>query len=83
MRIRVVDPNTTASMIAASARTVAGPGTVVDAVTSAAGPASIESRSDEAPAEIAAGSGPVWTVTCRRASASPVPMRPANRRPAR
>ncbi|MBL7256675.1 aspartate/glutamate racemase family protein [Paractinoplanes lichenicola] len=51
MRIRVVNPNTTESMtalIAASARAVAGPGTVVEAVTSAMGPASIESHYDEA-----------------------------------
>jgi len=51
MRIRVVNPNTTASMTAlieASARAVAGPGTVLDAVTSAAGPASIEGHYDEA-----------------------------------
>jgi allantoin racemase len=51
MRIRVVNPNTTASMTAlieASARAVAGPDTLVDAVTSAMGPASIESHYDEA-----------------------------------
>jgi allantoin racemase len=51
MRIRVVNPNTTASMTAlieASARAVAGPGTVVEAVTPAMGPASIESHYDEA-----------------------------------
>ncbi|WP_249997929.1 aspartate/glutamate racemase family protein [Actinoplanes sp. M2I2] len=51
MRIQVVNPNTTESMtalIAASARAVAGPGTVVDAVTPAMGPASIESHYDEA-----------------------------------
>ncbi|GAB2589438.1 Asp/Glu racemase [Paractinoplanes abujensis] len=51
MRIRVINPNTTESMtalIAASARAVAGPGTVVEAVTSAMGPASIESHYDEA-----------------------------------
>jgi len=51
MRIRVVNPNTTQSLTAlieASARTVAGPGTVVDAVTSTMGPASIESHYDEA-----------------------------------
>jgi len=51
MRIRVVNPNTTESMTAlieASARAVAGPGTVVDAVTAAMGPASIESHYDEA-----------------------------------
>jgi allantoin racemase len=51
MRIRVINPNTTASMTAlieASARAVAGPGTILDAVTSAAGPVSIESHYDEA-----------------------------------
>ena len=51
MRIRVINPNTTASMTAlieASARAVAGPGTAVDAVTAAMGPASIESHYDEA-----------------------------------
>jgi allantoin racemase len=51
MRIRVVNPNTTESMTAlieASARAVAGPGTVVDAVTPVMGPASIESHYDEA-----------------------------------
>ena len=51
MLIRVVNPNTTESMtatIAASARAVAGPGTRVEAVTSAMGPASIESHYDEA-----------------------------------
>lgn len=51
MRIRIINPNTTASMTAlieASARAVAGPGTVVDAVTSPYGPASIESHYDEA-----------------------------------
>ena len=51
MHIRVVNPNTTASMTAlieVSARAVAGPGTTVDAVTSAMGPASIESHYDEA-----------------------------------
>ncbi|WP_433046604.1 aspartate/glutamate racemase family protein [Dactylosporangium sp. CS-033363] len=51
MRIRVVNPNTTAAMtalIGASARAVAGPGVLVEAVTSAMGPASIESHYDEA-----------------------------------
>lgn len=51
MRIRVINPNTTASMtalIATSARAVAGPGTTVDAVTSPMGPPSIESHYDEA-----------------------------------
>ncbi|WP_250030568.1 aspartate/glutamate racemase family protein [Paractinoplanes maris] len=51
MRIQVINPNTTVSMtalIAANARAVAGPGTVVEAVTPATGPASIESHYDEA-----------------------------------
>ncbi len=51
MRIRVVNPNTTASMtrlIEASARAVAGPGVLVEGVTSSMGPASIESHYDEA-----------------------------------
>ncbi|SDT62519.1 aspartate/glutamate racemase family protein [Actinoplanes derwentensis] len=51
MRIRVINPNTTASMttlIEVSARAVAGPGVVVEAVTPAMGPASIESHYDEA-----------------------------------
>ncbi|MET7400954.1 aspartate/glutamate racemase family protein [Dactylosporangium sp. NPDC005572] len=51
MRIRVVNPNTTAAMTATierSARAVAGPGTELDAVTSPEGPASIESHYDEA-----------------------------------
>lgn len=51
MRIQVINPNTTASMTAlieASARAVAGPGTVVEAVTPIMGPASIESHYDEA-----------------------------------
>lgn len=51
MRIRVINPNTTASMttlIEASARAVAGPGVVVEGVTPAMGPASIESHYDEA-----------------------------------
>ncbi|MCY1138786.1 aspartate/glutamate racemase family protein [Actinoplanes sp. Pm04-4] len=51
MRIRVINPNTTESMTAlieASARAVAGPGVVVEAVTSSMGPASIESHYDEA-----------------------------------
>ena len=51
MIIKVVNPNTTASMtrlIEASARTAAGPGTGVIAVGSAMGPASIESHYDEA-----------------------------------
>jgi allantoin racemase len=51
MHIRVINPNTTESMTAlieATARTVIGPGTVLDAVTPAMGPASIESHYDEA-----------------------------------
>ncbi len=51
LRIRVVNPNTTASMTALiddCARAVAGPGTVVESVTSAMGPASIESHYDDA-----------------------------------
>ncbi|MCM6774121.1 aspartate/glutamate racemase family protein [Nocardia sp. CDC159] len=51
MRIRVINPNTTAAMTAVieqCARAVAGPGTAVEAVTSTMGPASIESHYDEA-----------------------------------
>ncbi|WP_276199234.1 aspartate/glutamate racemase family protein [Chelatococcus sp. XZ-Ab1] len=51
MHILVVNPNTTASMtrtIAAAARAAAGPSTVIEAVTSAMGPASIEGYYDEA-----------------------------------
>ena len=51
MLIRVVNPNTTESMtaaIGASARAAAGPGTRVEAVTPAMGPASVESHYDEA-----------------------------------
>ncbi|MGO4616850.1 aspartate/glutamate racemase family protein [Nocardia sp. 2YAB30] len=51
MRIRVINPNTTRSMtdmIEECARAVAGPGTLLDAVTSEMGPASIESHYDEA-----------------------------------
>ncbi|WP_039797422.1 aspartate/glutamate racemase family protein [Nocardia araoensis] len=51
MRIRVVNPNTTRAMtdtIEQCARAVAGPGTLLDAVTSEMGPASIESHYDEA-----------------------------------
>ncbi|UGT68904.1 aspartate/glutamate racemase family protein [Nocardia gipuzkoensis] len=51
MRIRVVNPNTTRAMtdtIEQCARAVTGPGTVLDAVTSEMGPASIESHYDEA-----------------------------------
>jgi allantoin racemase len=51
MRIRVINPNTTVSMTATiekCARAVAGPGTLIEAVTPAMGPASIESHYDEA-----------------------------------
>ncbi|MEU4650957.1 aspartate/glutamate racemase family protein [Nocardia fluminea] len=51
MRIRVVNPNTTRAMtdtIERCALAVAGPGTLLDAVTSEIGPASIESHYDEA-----------------------------------
>ncbi|RMI27929.1 aspartate/glutamate racemase family protein [Nocardia stercoris] len=51
MRIRLVNPNTTASMTAAvqqCAEKVAGPQTIVEAVTATMGPASIESHYDEA-----------------------------------
>ena len=64
MRIRVINPNTTWSMtrlIGDSARAVAAPGVVVEAVSPSMGPPSIESHYDEALAvpgilaEIAAG----------------------------
>jgi len=51
MRIKVINPNTTASMteaIAAAARAAASPGTIVVATTSPTGPASIEGHYDEA-----------------------------------
>lgn len=51
MHIRVINPNTTVEMttkIEESARAVVSPGTRLDAVTSAMGPASIESHYDEA-----------------------------------
>ena len=51
MRIRVINPNTTDSMtttIARAARAVAGPGTLIEAVTAPMGPVSIESHYDEA-----------------------------------
>ncbi|MBW0271874.1 Asp/Glu racemase [Nocardia sp. MH4] len=51
MRIRVVNPNTTRAMtetIEQCALAVVGPGTLLDAVTSETGPASIESHYDEA-----------------------------------
>lgn len=49
--IRVINPNTSRAMtgdIARTAREVAGPGVTIEAVTSAMGPASIESHYDEA-----------------------------------
>ncbi|WP_092806453.1 aspartate/glutamate racemase family protein [Rhodococcus globerulus] len=51
MKIKVINPNTTWAMTAKieeCARAVAGPGTFVDAVSPATGPASIESHYDEA-----------------------------------
>src|SRR4051795_11085886 len=51
MRIKVTNPNTTASMtatIAAAARAAAGPGTEIVAATSPTGPVSIEGHYDEA-----------------------------------
>ncbi|WP_024806173.1 aspartate/glutamate racemase family protein [Nocardia sp. BMG51109] len=51
MRIRVINPNTTAAMTAVideCARSVAAPGTRIESVTSSMGPASIESHYDEA-----------------------------------
>ena len=51
MRIRIVNPNTSLEMTTAierSARAVAAPGTLVDAVSPSMGPASIESHYDEA-----------------------------------
>ncbi|MEC3954232.1 aspartate/glutamate racemase family protein [Nocardia sp. CDC153] len=51
MRIRVINPNTTAAMtalIGESARLVAAPDTVIEAVNPEMGPASIESHYDEA-----------------------------------
>jgi allantoin racemase len=51
MRIRVVNPNTTAAMtdkIAAGARTAAAPGTTIEAATSASGPISVEGFFDGA-----------------------------------
>jgi allantoin racemase len=51
MRIRVINPNTTASMtarIAAAARAAAAPGTEIVAATSPSGPVSIEGHYDEA-----------------------------------
>lgn len=51
MRIKLINPNTTSAMtqsMAAAAREVAAVGTVIDAVTSQSGPASIEGHYDEA-----------------------------------
>jgi allantoin racemase len=51
MRIRVVNPNTTAAMTATiekAAREAAAPGTAIEAVTSRTGPVSIEGYYDEA-----------------------------------
>jgi allantoin racemase len=51
MRIAVINPNTTEAMTATietSARAVAGPGTLIEAITPVMGPASIESHYDEA-----------------------------------
>lgn len=51
MRIRVVNPNTTASMtraIGVAARAVAAPGTLIEPVEPTMGPASIESHYEEA-----------------------------------
>ncbi len=51
LRLLIVNPNTTVSMtdkIAAAARSVAAPSTIVEAVTSTMGPASIEGYYDEA-----------------------------------
>ncbi|MCU1644843.1 MAG: Asp/Glu racemase [Nocardia sp.] len=51
MRIRVINPNTTAAMTdlaAAAARAVVAPGTLVEGITPTMGPASIESHYDEA-----------------------------------
>ena len=51
MRIKVINPNTTAGMtakIGEAARGVAAPGTEILAVNPAAGPVSIESHYDEA-----------------------------------
>jgi allantoin racemase len=56
MRIRVINPNTTASMtakIGAAARSVAAAGTEIVAVNPASGPVSIESHYDEAVAAVA------------------------------
>jgi allantoin racemase len=75
VHLRVVNPNTTASMTATielAARSAASPGTVVSAATPSMGPASIESHYDEALAvpgvlaEIAGGNDTVdaWVLAC-------------------
>jgi allantoin racemase len=51
MRLLIVNPNTTETMtakIATTARMAAGPGTIIEAVTAAMGPESIEGHYDEA-----------------------------------
>ncbi|NGM45944.1 Asp/Glu racemase [Rhodobacter sp. SGA-6-6] len=51
MRIKLINPNTSSAMteaMARAAREVASPGTRIDAVTAASGPASIEGHYDEA-----------------------------------
>lgn len=51
MRIKLINPNTTAAMthsMAGAARAVASPGTIIDPATSASGPVSIEGHYDEA-----------------------------------
>ena len=51
MRIKIINPNTTQSMtdlVAAAARAVASPGVLIEAVSPAHGPVSIESYYDEA-----------------------------------
>ena len=51
MRIRLINPNATATMtdkIVAAARAVATPGTAIEGVTSASGPISIEGFFDGA-----------------------------------
>jgi allantoin racemase len=51
MRIRLINPNTTASMtakIAVAAEAIAAPGTIVESATSASGPVSIEGHFDGA-----------------------------------
>lgn len=56
MRIKVINPNTTASMttkIGEAARSVAGPGTEIVATNPAAGPVSIEGHYDEAVSAVA------------------------------